>query len=104
MSILDTNSNISDSNAHKYENKPSIWGYFSPSNMDKSKAICNQCLEVIGLGSDELKEHNLKLHLAVKHHNEFLKFLNTLEDAKVRMKRELERGNYQMKHFAFSCP
>ena len=72
--------------------------------MDKSKAICNQCLEVIGLGSDELKEHNLKLHLAVKHHNEFLKFLNTLEDAKVRMKRELERGNYQMKHFAFSCP
>ena len=84
MSILDKNSNISDSNAKKYENKPSIWGYFSPSNMDKSKAICNQCLEVIGLGSDELKEHNLKLHLAVKHHNEFLKFINTLNDVKVR--------------------
>ena len=71
------------SESSKY--KPPIWRYFTISEKDKSKAICNSCGGTLSLGSEKPKFQttgNIKNHLKSKHQNQFLEFNKITEDSK----------------------
>ena len=79
ISLLVENSNETDSSVQK---KTPIWKFFTISEADKSRAICNSCGKQYSLGSDKPKYQittNLKSHLKSKHYNEYLSMNNIIE-------------------------